>query len=55
MIAYYVVQCETSTSPFDLDFEKTPHFPTYQEAEDLAIELEKSTGQNHWVVTVKDE
>lgn len=53
-ILYYVVQCETAESQFDIDFEKTPHFSSPAEAEQHAIKLEKETGLNHWVVTVRE-
>lgn len=53
-VLYYVVQCETAESQFDIDFEKTPHFPSPEDAERHAIKLEKETGLNHWVVTVRE-
>lgn len=54
-LQFYVVQCETAESPFDIDLEKTPHFNTPREAEQYAIKMEEQTGLNHWVVTAMEK
>ena len=52
LVQFYVVQCETNESPFDLNFDTTPHFDEAIDAEEYAIKMEKETGLNHWWVPV---